>query len=290
VFSAGIVLYQLLTGVRPFTGSASVVMQQILNQHPAPPSQLAPALGRGYDHIVARAMAKAPAERYPSARAFLDALAAAGQGAGPDPDATALAGGDRTVLAAGLRIVNPAPSDATGSGLAAATMTPWKLEAFPELETILSRQIGPMARFLLKKVAVKAEGMDELCVLLLPHIPSDVGRAQFQDAVALLKKKLAASGTGSGVQGPATQAGTAGASGLGEAGGRSVARAPVPFDDAFVESMVQRLTVMIGPIARVVAKRAARQTGDKAEFLQLLAGHIESLPERTRFLTEAASL
>ena len=55
-------------------------------------------------------------------------------------------------------------------------MTPWKLEAFPELEAILSRQIGPMARFLLKKVAAKAEGVDELCELLLPHIPSDLGR------------------------------------------------------------------------------------------------------------------
>ncbi|MET0855694.1 MAG: serine/threonine-protein kinase, partial [Telluria sp.] len=74
VFSAGIVLYQLLTGVRPFTGSASVVMHQILTEQPAAPSQLAPALGRAYDHVVARAMAKSPDQRYPSARAFLDAL------------------------------------------------------------------------------------------------------------------------------------------------------------------------------------------------------------------------
>ena len=49
VFSAGILLYQLLTGVRPFTGSASIVMQQILNEEPAPPSQVLPALGTGYD-------------------------------------------------------------------------------------------------------------------------------------------------------------------------------------------------------------------------------------------------
>jgi hypothetical protein len=50
-----------------------------------------------------------------------------------------------------------------------------------------------------------------------------------------------------------------------------------------------RLTVFIGPIARVVSKRAAKQTGDRLEFLQLLAAHIESPAERTRFLTEAGA-
>jgi serine/threonine protein kinase len=295
VFSAGIVLYQLLTGARPFVGSASVVMQQILNEQPAPPSQLAPALGRGYDQLLARAMAKSPADRYPSARAFLDALAATAGAGGADPDATTLADSDRTVLAAGLPSPNPAAASGlpmgTGTGTVSDTLTPWKIEVLPELENILSRQIGPMARFLLKKAAAKADGMDELCELLLPHIPSEHGRAQFGDAVALLKKKLAASGTGYGVQGTGTrsQVGTLGSAGLGAASGRSAIRAPEAFDDAFAEAAAQRLTVFIGPIARVVAKRAARQTNDKTEFLQLLAEHIESPPERSRFLAEASS-
>jgi tRNA A-37 threonylcarbamoyl transferase component Bud32 len=81
VFSAGVLLYQLLTGKRPFAGSTAVVMQQILNEQPAPPSQLVPALGTGYDQVVARAMAKSTTQRYPSARAFLDAFAAVGRGA-----------------------------------------------------------------------------------------------------------------------------------------------------------------------------------------------------------------
>ncbi|HEU4374691.1 MAG TPA: serine/threonine-protein kinase [Telluria sp.] len=282
VFSAGIVLYQLLTGVRPFTGSATTVMQQILNQQPAAPSLLVPALGNAYDRILERAMAKAPADRYPSARAFLDALAAAGQG--DDPDATTLAGDDRTVLAAGLRIV----SAATPAGTDANTMTPWKLEAFPELETILSRQIGPMARLLLKKVAAKAEGVDQLCELLLPHIPSDVGKVEFQQGVVLLKRRLHASGTGSGVEG--TRFASGARTGLGtSAAARSAITAPVAFDDAWADAVAQRLTVFIGPIARVVAKRAARQTGDRTEFLQLLAAHIENPPERARFLAEAGS-
>lgn len=322
VFSAGIVLYQLLTGARPFIGSASIVMNQILNEQPAPPSQVLAALGTGYDAIVARALAKAPGERYASARAFLDALNAVGQH-GPDPDATAMAGaadGDRTVLAAGLRVVSPATGSGhggtgagtggtgtgggsgsgTGTGSIGATMTPWKQEAFPELEAILSHQIGPMARFLLKKMADKAEGLDDLCELLLPHIPSDVGRVQFQLATVTLKRKLNASGTGTGVQNPRTLSGmTGGATGLGTGmgtgmgtglTGRSAIRAPVSFDEAYAETITLKLTKYIGPIARVVSKRAVRQTTDKIEFLHLLAHHIDAPAERERFLAEAATV
>ncbi len=290
VFSAGVLLYQLLTGVRPFVGSASTVMQQILNLQPAPPSQLLPALGAGWDPVVARALAKAPADRYGSARAFLDALAAAVH-SGADADATALGDSDRTVLAAGLPqpcANGPGGSLAGGSlasGTGAATNTPWKLEALPELESMLSRQIGPMAKILLRKVAGKAEGIDELSELLLPHIPSEVGRGQFQQGVAMVKKKLEASGTGSGA--PRTLTGLASGGVSAVAPGRSAVRVPVPFDDAWADAVAQRLTVLIGPIARVVVKRAARQTGDKAEFLQLVAGHIESTQERARFLAEA---
>jgi serine/threonine-protein kinase len=299
VFSAGVLLYQLLTGVRPFTGSPTIVMQQILNQVPPPPSQLLPSLGTGYDRLVELAMAKAPADRFASARAFLDALVRVGQSGRADADA--LADTDRTVLAAALRAQPPPrgqPDIETGTGSGVRTMTPWKLEAFPELETILSRQIGPMARFLLKKVAAKADGIDELCEALLAHIPSELGKVEFQQGMALVKRKLAASGTGTGT-GTASRAAMGGrtATGMGTglggatgvaagAAGRPAIRAPVAFDDALVEATAQTLTMLIGPIARVVVKRAARQTNDRDDFLRLVAAHIEMPSERARFLAE----
>jgi serine/threonine-protein kinase len=64
-------------------------------------------------------------------------------------------------------------------------------------------------------------------------------------------------------------------------------RAPVTFDESYSDTMAQRLTVFIGPIAKVVVKRAMRQTNDKAAFLDLLAEHIEVAAERSRFLSEA---
>ncbi|QYF95742.1 serine/threonine protein kinase [Massilia sp. PAMC28688] len=304
VFSAGIVLYQLLTGVRPFTGSASAVMHQILNDQPPPPSQVLAALGRHFDPVVARAIAKSPAARFASAGEFHEALmaaarAAAGQHGADDPDATTLADSDRTILAAGLPALERAApaqggAEATGSGF--ANMTAWKREALPEVELLLARQIGPMARFLLKKVADKAEGLDQLADLLLPHIPSDLGRVQFQQAVAVVGKKLDATGTGTGLRTNATLSGSRSSGALGttsatgtHAAGRSAISVPVGFDQAYADALATRLTLVIGPIARVVAKRAMKQTNDRLAFVQLLAGHIDNPAERARFIADAGA-
>lgn len=300
VFSAGIVLYQLLTGVRPFIGSTTVVMQQILNAVPTAPSVHNAALGASFDRVVARALAKAPADRFTCARDFLDAFHAAQRDSEGDPDATRLVDSDRTVLAHEFR----AAAQALQGGLAAelttfmrtvsnspntATLSTWKLEAMPLLDTLLTRQIGPMAGLLLKRVAAKAENLDALCAMLLPHIPSDVGRVKFQAHVADIRKKLDVSGTGTGASTGIRSATTAtGASrSMGSAPGATLTRAPIRFDEAFAEAAARRLMVFIGPIASVVAKRAMRQTQDKTEFLRLLGEQIAALPERTRFLNEA---
>jgi len=291
VFSAGIVLYQLLTGTRPFAGTAAVVMQQILNDHPKAPSQVVSALGTRFDHVVATAMAKAPGERYPSARAFQDALLAAareGIAPGADPDATRLAEDDRTVLAAGLpALASTRTSTSAGTGTGLDTVTPWKQQAFPDVEASLARQIGPMARFLLRKVADKADGLDALGELLLPHIPSEVGRIEFQQSLDLLKKKLLASGTGAGLSATASSPGTTGTASASLPAQAATIRAPAPFDETWADATATRLVVLIGPIARIVAKRAMKQTSDRAEFLQLLASHIDNPDQRAHFLRDA---
>lgn len=290
LFSAGIVLYQLLTGVRPFTGSTAVVMQQILSQEPAPPSSLNSALSPAFDRVMEKAIAKVADDRFASAQAFLQALETAQREGDFDPDATTLAIAEHTLMVAQVRLdmvaaTPPTYSVGTSSSSGIETVTPWKQEAFAELESVLSRQIGPIAKLLLKKTASKAEGIDELCESLLAHIPSEVGRVQFQSAVAGIKKKLLANGTATGNR---LRSQAISGSGLNPpAWAVNQVQAPVIFDAAYADAMTQRLTVFIGPIAKVVVKRALRQTNDKTAFLDLLAEHIEVPAERSRFLSEA---
>jgi serine/threonine protein kinase len=75
IFSIGIVLYQLTTGVRPFDGSSvAAVCAQIVAKQPAPPSHHNPALPLEFDRIVMRCLAKNPADRYASGESLAASL------------------------------------------------------------------------------------------------------------------------------------------------------------------------------------------------------------------------
>jgi serine/threonine protein kinase len=75
LFSLGVVLYQMVTGVPPFDGSSvGAVVAQILSAEPVPPSQRNPAVPPGLDRVILRCLAKSPADRYPSAEALAASL------------------------------------------------------------------------------------------------------------------------------------------------------------------------------------------------------------------------
>jgi len=78
LFAAGVVLYQLLTGQRPFDGASDFdIIQQIVSLPHDPPSRLMPGLPGAMDAVVARALAKSRDERFATAAEFNTALRAA---------------------------------------------------------------------------------------------------------------------------------------------------------------------------------------------------------------------
>ncbi len=71
LFSLGIILYQMTTGVQPFSGSSvSAVCAQIVAITPPPPSHHNSNLPAAFDRIVMRCLAKNPADRYATAEAL----------------------------------------------------------------------------------------------------------------------------------------------------------------------------------------------------------------------------
>jgi len=89
LYSCGVILYQLLTGERPFSGPPAALIHKVLNENPPPVSQRVPNLPPSLDVVVHTAMAKQAAQRYPDARAFATALRTAFEASPPEPDADA---------------------------------------------------------------------------------------------------------------------------------------------------------------------------------------------------------
>jgi tRNA A-37 threonylcarbamoyl transferase component Bud32 len=75
LFALGVLLYQAVTGCRPFDGTVAEVLHRICHLEPLPPSVHLPQAAC-FDAVLARAMIKQPDARFPSANAFAEALRA----------------------------------------------------------------------------------------------------------------------------------------------------------------------------------------------------------------------
>ena len=283
LFACGVLLYRLLTGRPPFAGAAEVIMYKVLNEQAMPPSQVTegrrPAV---YDALVARAMAKAPDQRFGSAQAMREALAAVIAGpAAPPPtpasDATVIvspAQWARTVDAASF--VVPAPARPSTITTSAALPTPghWDPKELSRIERALASHIGPMARLMVRKAAGSHSDVVSLATAVSEHIPEAVQRQRFM-SLATHGSQAVALGTGIGT-----------ALGTGVAPASASRALDEPFQAAALKVMVRHM----GPIARVVVKRAADQSqGDQARFVALLV-EATSAADRASLQRDLAAL
>jgi hypothetical protein len=150
IFSLGVMLYEMITGEKPFPGqSITTVIYKIVNEEPVPPRQINPSIHPGISAAVMRALAKDPHERYQSCRELLEDLRnyrnVAGAGG---PHSTIVLGGGQAspsatvaISGGGLRgLHNPDPATfAPGRALAASGGNP--------MQTPGVRRTGPVAQY-----------------------------------------------------------------------------------------------------------------------------------------------
>jgi serine/threonine-protein kinase len=246
LFSVGVVLYELLTGVRPFDGAMEAIAYRICHERHRPASEIATiAVPAGVDALIDRALAKDSAERFADARTFAAAVRQVLAG-----DEQPAGGGEPTLInLADVPLAEPLRSAFDEATLAT-------------IERQIVRHVGPLARILVRQAATRAHDLRELRAMLGTHIADARERERFTTRAEVVE----ASGSR-----PATQAATQGTS--------------RPLEPAFVEQTTSRLAVYIGPIARVVARKAAREARDCAEFVELVAQHIGT-QDRGAFLRD----
>jgi eukaryotic-like serine/threonine-protein kinase len=149
---------------------------------------------------------------------------------------------------------------------AAASAAPaWSPELLAELEQQLASHVGPIASLLVRRAASKATDSRTLAAQLARHFPDDSARRDFD---TLLKRHAIASSDNS-IRStlPVLEASTA----------------SMPLDPEQVEAAARRLASHVGPIARIIAERAARGA-DAATFHARLADALPASVDKAGFL------
>jgi serine/threonine-protein kinase len=263
IFSAGVVFYELLTGRKPFTGALESVAYQICHENPPPPSQVSTLqLPSEVDALVATALAKDPELRFQNARAFLFALRlAAGE-------AAALSAAETTVLN-----LSAVPLQPAGPAV-------WDDTVLTTVERQLAHFVGPLAKVMVRHAAPQAHDVHELYTLLAVNIDDPEQRRRFISAPAVSE----ASGPhGAGAHSSGARHATHAATAHPATASRS--HVPRPLEPAFVDQTAARLAVYLGPIAKVLARKAAQRARNADEFALLCAEHVGT-QDRTTFLRE----
>ena len=252
LWASGVILYELLTGMSPFLAETpAAVMHNVLQGEPVAPSALAPAIPRGFDGVVAKALAKRPEERFQTAREFQAAMLMALQGKQVSATMTL-----RTQTA--MRPPEPVP---------VLAISP---EALAEIEKSLSRHMGPLAKVLIRKGRAETTSFDEFFHLLADQIPDAEEQKAFLKKVAAFKPAKHGEATPPAPP-PAAARTTTGAT-------------RAAFTPEVLALAEKRLASYVGPLARLLIKDAVGKTGDLKQLYAELASHIDEEDERREFL------
>jgi eukaryotic-like serine/threonine-protein kinase len=252
LFSVGVILYQLLTGSKPFVAfDLPELMRKLLNEMPPSIMTLRPELWTEIDAVVQKALARNPEDRYQSAERFIEGLSAAIE-ARPHDNRVPV---DLTELS--RTSSRDANEGANAEGLNISLTTKLSSSATDALSRSLAHWLGPIARVIVRQALQETRDIDSLVSYLSRHIKADADIARFrQTAEKLLRENL----------------------------GMASACAQETISDAEIKATIDTLTPAIGPIARHVVIREARTAVGRDDFYQRLADRIPDEREKSRFL------
>ena len=273
IYALGGVLYWLVTGTRPVEAAARV------RNDPLPPaiqagdhSRYSPDLLTTIDWMLTPDESQRP-------QLVGEVIAALNVGE---------AGADKTVTLdlsdAPTQVAVPPKAPARAQPLqptsAPATSLPTAMaldrDTVKKIESELLKHIGPIASIMVRKAAVAAPDIATLARTVAGEIEDDKARQAFLRRYAEGSDRSVPASKPSGL--PTSQATTI-----------ATALAAQRFETPVLDRAEKALAQHLGPLARVVVKRAAMRARDVSELYLLLADEIEDKDERKAFVRKAIS-
>jgi eukaryotic-like serine/threonine-protein kinase len=266
LFSAGVIMYQLLAGAKPFLANdIGELMRKLLNETAAPIATMRPGNWNELDAVVRDALARNPEDRFQNAQAFMDALsraiAATGSDNSPPLDLTKMSTTGMSAATQGTnsrsgwdRSGGTAPGDMSqtmSSRLAPATLT--------AVEKALAKSIGPIARVVVRKASMESTDPDMLLRSLSDQIPVE------DEAVRFRKE---AENTIRADQGFA------------------IVHLDALITTEDVQAAGEALVPFVGPVASMLAKRQAKTAVGHEDFFRRLGDAIPDERQRAQFLDQ----
>jgi serine/threonine protein kinase len=281
IFAAGVLFYQLLARKSPFRGGPEAIMHDVCYHDPEPASKADPNhRWPQYDEIVSRAIAKAPAERFQSAGEFRSAIL----DAYAQPVANTIS--EATIVRSRSALVDGGPASGSNpqppslpktfsvSGSSAPPPTGWSGVVLAGVEIEIAKYVGPVGKVLVRRAAKEHKDLESLVGALMPTIDDAKERSAF--ARAVLGKPM----TTPLRRTPAP---------VGRSGEPSTGGGTRP-GDLLTASELERATKLligyIGPIGKVVARRAAPEGVSRRDFFAAVANSFDSDASRERFMRE----
>ncbi|WP_413205834.1 serine/threonine-protein kinase [Rhodospirillum sp. A1_3_36] len=245
IYACGVVLYELLTGRKPYKGGGvEALFTALRDGQIANPSEIVPSLSTEIDAVVAKAMSIEAVNRYPNAQDMRAALVAV------------LPSADHTGLVNLVPNARPQAQEPGGSG-AGTMIERMSAQTLNTVEKQLMSHIGPMGKIIVRRAAARASSPEDLIEAVLEEIADGTDRDGLRTAI-----ERAFAGDRSQVS--------------------QVSASGIPEDT--IRTLADLLTPHLGPIARVLAGREAKTAASADALVQTLAAHIPDDHDRQDFL------
>ena len=301
IYSLGATLYHLVTGHTPFKGtSGALVMSMHLAQPLADPRTYVAGLSEGLCRVIRKMMAKDRAERYADVDTLdrdLYRLQTGEVPEGAEPGDTAV----ETIVREDVR----RPGSAHTPGHTPAPHPAFDSGVLNRVEELLAADVGPMARVLVRRAAKTAPSLEALCAELSEQVDVGPAREAFRSKCLLAGRTAtpppapAPPRTPPPPQGstvprttppplekratPAPSHATPGTS-LGGAGNT------LYVTEGDLHLLEAELAKHVGPMARVLVKRAGKSAGSLSALVAALETEIPSDDARRAFRTAVKKL